>query len=63
MSSTSYYQILAKLPTGDPLPVETPTGLDEAKTRLIQLAAAKPDDYTIYDLKRAYLIEPFRKYA
>jgi hypothetical protein len=63
VSSSSYYQILAKLPTGDPFPVETPTGLDEAKSRLIQLASTKPGDYAIYDLKSADLIEPFRKYA
>ena len=63
MSFFPYYQIFANLPAGDPFAVETATSLDEAKTRLIQLAPAKPGDYAIYELKRAYLIEPFRKYA
>jgi hypothetical protein len=47
---TVTYDIFRKLPAGEPVWVEAVQGLEDAKSRLQELATVRPGDYYIYDL-------------
>ena len=59
MSVVQCYAILQKLPSMQPVYVESATGLDDAKNRLKDLRLMFPSDHFILDCENSCFIIPF----
>jgi hypothetical protein len=63
MEPEATYDIFRKTSPQDATWVETVTGLEHAKKRLIKLASTSPGAYLLYDPRNAQFIEPFAESA
>lgn len=63
MEAEATYDIFRKTSQKDATWVETVTGLEHAKKRLIKLASTTPGAYLLYDPRIAQFIEPFAESA
>jgi hypothetical protein len=63
MESEATYDIFRKTSDKDATWVETVTGLELAKKRLVKLASTTPGAYLLYDPRIAQFIEPFAESA
>jgi hypothetical protein len=57
------YDLFKQNGEGEPIWIETVTGLSNLRTRLAKLSSLKPGTYMVYDPTRAKFIEPFGKSA
>lgn len=51
------FDIFKRLPDGHPLWVKAVDGLEEARAQLARLAASSQDEYFIYSVKNASIIQ------
>ena len=63
MESEATYDFFRKTSDKDATWVETVTGLEPAKKRLVKLASTTPGAYLLYDPRIAQFIEPFAESA
>ena len=63
MEPEATYDIFRKTSDKDATWVETVTGLEPAKKRLVNLASTTPGAYLLYDPRIAQFIEPFAESA
>jgi hypothetical protein len=63
MEPEATYDIFRKTSEKNATWVETVTGLEHAKKRLVKLASTTPGAYLLYDPRIAQFIEPFAESA
>jgi hypothetical protein len=59
MEPEATYDIFRKTSNNDATWVESVTGLEQAKKRMMRLASTTPGAYLLYDPRIAEFIEPF----